>query len=106
MDLPLYLENRDFVYGTDQAKQTLTTILKNAYGSFMQGYYLGSQVAIHQPAVVIEEGIKATLKTSLPLLELQGVSVVNDRIYISIAGFGALATYDFTKDELMENEKY
>jgi hypothetical protein len=100
VDLPLYLERRDFVYGEEQSKQTLTTILRNYYGSFIQAYYLGSQVAIHQPSAVIEEGIRATIKTSLPILEVQSVSVVGENVTIAIAGFGDLAIYNFTKNEL------
>jgi hypothetical protein len=104
MDLPLYLEHRDFVYGDDQSKQTLTVILKNAYGSFLQAYYLGSQVAIHQPIAVIEEGIKASIRTSLPLLELQEVKMVNDTIFITVAGFSGLATYNFSREDLEGDE--
>lgn len=85
----------------EQSRQTLTVILKNYYGSFIQAYYLGSQVSIHQPTPAIEEGIRATIKNSLPSLELQSVTVSpNGQISISVSGFSDLAVYNFSLEDL------
>jgi hypothetical protein len=104
MDLPLYLEARGYVYRAEQAKQTLLVILKNYFGSFTQSYALGSMVSIHQPVAVMEEAIRDTIKVSLPLLDVQRVEVGDDHVYITINGFGELATYDFSKASILEEE--
>lgn len=61
MDFPQSLESFDFVSGLEEFKQTLTLLIKNPRGAFMQDYSLGSLVDVHTTdAIALVEGLRAT----------------------------------------------
>lgn len=70
MDFPLNLESLQFVEAMDEFRQTVTLLLKEQSGNFMQSNSLGALFSVHSgDEGVIEYGIEETLK------KINGVTV-------------------------------
>lgn len=74
MDFPLILETCEFVDEVDQLKQSISLILKNVVGSFIQDHKIGALFDVHVfDYALIHAGTYQALSV-LPI-EVQSVSV-------------------------------
>ena len=99
MDLPARLETYNFVNSDEEMKQTVTIVLKNIVGQFVQHWLLGSQISPHQEPDQIELEIERSLNT------LRGVTVSSvefDGYYfnVSLTYNGYFKEYTFGLEEL------
>ncbi len=74
MDFPLVLETCEFVDDVEQLKQSISLILKNVVGSFIQDFRIGALFDVHVfDYAMIHAGVYQSL--SILPIEVQSVSV-------------------------------
>lgn len=94
MEFPLDL-TKGFVYGTEELKQNIITLLKNPIGQFLQSMDLGAQYSIHSTSrEEIEEGVRATLDQVLGIQVLD-VKVVGYNVEASISYNGNTINFQY-----------
>ena len=84
MELPLNLEKCEFINGIEEVKQTLSLMLKNDLGSFLQSAEIGARYSVHsEDLIAIQLGIEATLR-NFPAVTVNSVVVENNQFIVNI----------------------